>query len=243
MAQSIELKASARSGVGKGAARAVRRLNRVPGVIYGDKQPAEPISMDYKELHLQYLKGGFRATVMNVNVDGKVIRVIPRDIQLDPVRDFPVHVDFQRLGPGAKIRVAVPMLFVDQDKSPGIKRGGVFNVVRREIEVICPADAIPESLTASLDGLEIGTSLHISAVTLPPGVTTAIKNRDFTIATIAGAKASEEEAKPTPGASAAAPAAGDAAKADAAKGDDKAGAKPGAKPGAAKAEAPKGGKK
>lgn len=239
MAQSIELKASARSGVGKGAARAVRRLNKVPGVIYGDKQPAEPISMDYRELHLQYLKGGFRATVMNVVVDGKPIRVIPRDIQLDPVRDFPIHVDFQRLGPGAKIRVAVPMLFVDQDKSPGIKRGGVFNIVRREVEVICPADAIPEALTASLDGLEIGSSLHISAVTLPPGVTTAIKNRDFTIATIAGAKAAEEEVKPATtaaaGAEGAAAPAADGAKAEAGKADEKATA--------AKADAPKGGKK
>ena len=143
MAQSIELKASARSGVGKGAARAVRRQSKVPGVIYGEKQPAEPICLDYKELHLQFLKGGFRSTVMNINVDGRVTRVIPRDIQLDPVRDFPVHVDFQRLGPNARIRVAVPMLFTDHDKSPGIKRGGVFNIVRREIEVICPADAIP----------------------------------------------------------------------------------------------------
>ena len=222
MAQSIELKASTRSGVGKGAARAVRRLNKVPGVIYGEKQPAEPISLDYKELHLQYLKGGFRSTVMNVVVDGRTTRVIPRDIQLDPVRDFPIHVDFQRLGPGAKIRVAVPMIFVDQDKSPGLKRGGVFNIVRREVEVICPADAIPEQLTASLDGMEIGTALHISAVKLPPGVRTAIQGRDFTIATIAGAKV-EEEVKTTTTAAAegaAAPAA-DGAKTDA-KADDKA---------------------
>lgn len=222
MAQSIELKASARSGVGTGAARAVRRLNKVPGIIYGDKQPAEPISLDYKDLHLQYLKGGFRSTVMNVSVDGKATRVIPREIQLDPVRDFPIHVDFQRLGPGAKIRVAVPMLFVDQDKSPGIKRGGVFNIVRREVEVICPADAIPEALTASLEGLEIGTSLHISSVTLPAGVRTAIQGRDFTIATIAGAKAAEEEAKPT-AAAAATGAAAEGAKADAGKADEKAG--------------------
>lgn len=232
MAQSIELKASARSGVGKGAARAVRRQDRVPAVIYGDKQPAEPISLDFKELQLQYLKGGFRSTVMTVNVDGKVTRVIPRDIQFDPVRDLPIHVDFQRLGPGATIRVAVPMIFVDQDKSPGIKRGGVFNIVRREVEVICPADAIPDSLTASLDGLEIGTSLHISSVKLPPGVKTVIQNRDFTIATIAGAKA-EDEAKPAAGAEAAA-APGDAAKADAAKKadagkDDKAGGDKGGK--------------
>ena len=230
MAQSIELKASARSGVGKGAARAVRRQNQVPGVIYGEKLPAEPISRDYKELHLQYLKGGFRSTVMNVNVDGKVTRVIPRDIQMDKVRDFPIHVDFQRLGPGATIRVAVPMIFVDHEKAPGIKRGGIFNSVRREVEVICPADAIPESLIASLDGLEIGTSLHISAVKLPEGVRTVIRNRDFTVATIAGAKA-DDEAKPTVGAEAAA-AAGDAAKPDAAKaGAAKAGGKAGDKAG------------
>ena len=240
MAQSIELKASARSGVGKGAARAVRRLNQVPGVIYGDKQPAQPISIDYKELHLQYLKGGFRSTVMTVNVDGKVTRVIPRDIQFDRIRDFPIHVDFQRLGPGATIRVAVPMIFVDQDKSPGIKRGGVFNIVRREVEVICPADAIPESLTASLDGLEIGGSLHISSVALPPGVKTAIQNRDFTIATIAGAKA-EEEVKPTPGAAGAEAGAAAAAGAEGAKGE--AGKKPDGAKGDDKAGGDKGGKK
>ena len=232
MAQSIELKASARSGVGKGAARAVRRQSKVPGVIYGEKQPAEPISLDYKELHLQYLKGGFRSTVMNVNVDGKVTRVIPRDIQLDPVKDFPIHVDFQRLGPNARIRVAVPMIFTEHEKSPGLKRGGILNIVRREIDVICPADAIPDSLTASLDGLDIGGSLHISAVMLPPNVSPAIRNRDFTIATIAGAKA-EEEARPTAaaGAEGAAAPAGDAAKADAAKseGGAKAGDKGGAK--------------
>lgn len=227
MAQAIELKASARSGVGKGAARAVRRQSKVPGVIYGDKQPAEPISLDYKELHLQYLKGGFRSTVMNVNVDGKVIRVIPRDIQLDPVKDFPVHVDFQRLGPNAKIRVAVPMIFTEHEKSPGLKRGGVLNIVRREVEVICPADAIPEALTASLDGLEIGASLHISAVTLPPNVSPAIRNRDFTVATIAGAKAEEEARPATAGAEGAGAAPAGDAKAEGAK-DDKAAAKPAA---------------
>jgi large subunit ribosomal protein L25 len=240
MAQSIELKAKARGGVGKGAARAVRRDNMVPGVIYGDKQPAEPIMLDYKAVHLQYLKGRFLTTVMELDVDGKKVRVIPRDIQLDPVRDFPLHVDFMRLGKGAILRVGVPVNFVGHDKSPGLKRGGVLNIVRREIEVYCPVDAIPESIMANLEGLDIGGSLHISAVTLPAGVKTVIQNRDFTIATVAGAKA-EEEAKPAEA----------VAEGEAAPAEGEEGAAAAAKPDAAKAEggekapekAEKGGKK
>lgn len=218
MAQAIELKATTRAGVGKGAARAVRRDKRVPGIIYGDKQTAEPISLDYKDLTLQYQKGNFLSTVLEVNVDGKKQRVIPRQIQLDAVRDFPLHVDFMRLGVGAKLRVRVPVRFTNHDKSPGLKRGGVLNVVRHDIEVYCPAEAIPEHIIANLDGLEIGSSLHISAMTLPDGVRPVIQNRDFTVATVAGSKADDEKAAetvagaPVAADTAAAPA-GDAAKA------------------------------
>jgi large subunit ribosomal protein L25 len=222
MAQSVELKASVRGGVGKGAARAVRRENKVPGVVYGDAQAPEAVSLNFKELVLQYQKGNFLSTVLDLDIEGRKLRVIPRDIQLDPVRDFPLHVDFMRLGKGARIRVRVPVIFANQDKSPGIKRGGVLNVVRHDIEVYCPAEAIPESIVASIEGMEIGQSLHISAVTLPANVRTVIQNRDFTVATIAGAKA-EEEAPAAEAAAAATPAAaeGDAKAAEAAAGDDK----------------------
>jgi large subunit ribosomal protein L25 len=239
MAEAIELKAAARQGIGKGGARAVRRENKLPGIVYGDGQAAEAIALDHKQVWQQYLKGNFLATVMNLDLDGRSVRVIPRDIQLDPVRDFPIHVDFMRLGKGAVIRVLVPVKFVGHDKSPGLKRGGVLNIVRREIEVYCPAEEIPEFITASLEGLEIGSSLHISAVPLPAGIKTVIQNRDFTVATLVGAKA-EEEVKPAEaaaeGATAAAPAEGEApaaAEAKPAEGGDKA-AEKGADKGAKK---------
>jgi large subunit ribosomal protein L25 len=220
MAQVVELKATAKPRAGKGAARQVRREGKVPGVIYGAGQPPLTVALDYNELWKQYLKGHFLSTVINVTVDGTANRVIPREMQLDPVRDLPIHVDFQRIGADGKVRVGVPVKFVNEGLSPGLKRGGVLNVVRHEVEFICPADAIPAFIEANLEGLEIGRSVHISAIKLPPGITPVIKNRDFTIATIAGALQKEEE--PVPGAAtataegaAAAPGAAPAAAGDA----------------------------
>ena len=141
------------------------------------------------------------STVFDLDVGGKKARVIPREVQLDPVKDWPIHVDFQRIGAGARIRVNVPVRFANESLSPGLKRGGVLNVVRHEIEVTCPADAIPDYFEFNLEGLEIGRSIHISAIKLPEGVKPTILNRDFTVATIAGHKIEEE---PTPGAEAAA---------------------------------------
>jgi large subunit ribosomal protein L25 len=231
MSQAIELKAKSRAGVGKGAARAVRREGRIPGVIYGDKKTAEPISVDYREMTLVWQRGRFLSTVVDLDVEGRKSKVIPRDVQVDPVRDFPIHVDFLRLSPGAKVRVKIPVKFVDQDKSPGLKRGGVLNVVRHEIEFMAPVDSIPDEVVASLDGMDIGHSLHISAIKLPPGLTPTITNRDFTVATVAGVKA-EEEVKPVEATAegegavpleGAAPAEGEAAKtAEADKGGEKA---------------------
>jgi len=177
-------------------------------------------------------KGKFVSTLFNLNVDGKAIRVIPRDVQLDPVKDFPIHVDFQRVGPGGQIRVNVPCRFINEAASPGLKRGGVLNIVRHDVEVVCSADAIPAFFEFDLTGAEIGRSIHISAVKLPEGVRTVIRNRDFTVATIAGAKAQEEEVKPTAEAAAATPAAG------AAPADAKAAAAPAAGAKDAKAAAP-----
>jgi large subunit ribosomal protein L25 len=188
-----ELKAEAREQVGKGSARAVRRNGKVPAVIYGDKQPPLAIALPYKEIFYKIHGGGFLTTVATIDVDGKKIQVLPKGFQLDPVKDFPVHVDFLRVGKDTQVNVDVPVHFINEDKSPGIKRGGVLNIVRHEVEFHCPANAIPEFITVDLAGTEIGDSLHISAVKLPEGVKPVISDRDFTIATIAGSSAMKPE--------------------------------------------------
>ena len=210
-----EIKATARPRAGKGAARQVRREGKVPGVIYGDKQTAVTVALDSNELSKVIARGKFLSTLFTLDVDGAKTRVIPRDVQLDPVRDFAIHVDFQRVGPGGKIRVNVPVRFVNEAASPGLKRGGVLNIVRHDVEVVCSADAIPEFFEFDLTGVEIGRSIHISATHLPEGVKPVISDRDFTIATVAGAKAQEEEVKTTAADTAAATAATAAAAGDA----------------------------
>jgi large subunit ribosomal protein L25 len=227
MAQTSVLKAEARDRVGKGAARSVRREDKVPAVIYGDKKPAMPISLNQRELTAKLHSGGFLTHLVEIEVNGETIRAIPKDYQLDPVRDFLMHVDFLRVGAGAKLTIAVPVHFTGHADSPGLKRGGVLNVVRHAIDMVVPADAIPEFVTVDLSGLDIGDSVHMSAIPVPEGVRPTITDRDFTVATIAGAVAESE----TPAAAAAAPAAeGDAKK----EGDAKA---PAAKAPAAKAPA------
>jgi large subunit ribosomal protein L25 len=178
------LSAVARNGVGKGAARELRRQGLVPAVIYGDKQTPVTIALSYKDVHKAIYAGGFKSHVIELDVDGTKHKVIPRDYQLDPVRDFPLHVDFLRIGANSKLSVEVHVNFINEEKSPGLKRGGTLNVVRHTVEVNAPANAIPEEITVDLSGSEIGDSLHISAVTLPKGVTPVITDRDFTIATI-----------------------------------------------------------
>ena len=179
-----ELKASLRERVGKGSSRELRRQGLIPAVIYGDKQEPISIALPNKEVTLKIHAGGFMTTVATIDVDGKKISVLPKDYQLDPVRDFTMHVDFLRVSGDAKVHVEVPVHFINEEKSPGIKVGGVLNIVRHEVELHCPADAIPEFLTIDLTGAKIGDSLHISHVKLPAGVTPAIADRDFTIATI-----------------------------------------------------------
>ena len=210
-----EIKATARPRAGKGAARQVRREGMVPGVIYGDKQPAVTIALESNHLGRVIGKGKFVSTLFTLDVDGAKTRVIPRDVQLDPVKDQPIHVDFQRVGPGGQIRVNVPCKFINEGASPGLKRGGVLNIVRHDVEVMCSADAIPEYFEFDLTGIEIGRSIHISATKLPADVRLVIRDRDFTVATVAGAKAQEEEVKPTAEATAAAGAATAAAAGDA----------------------------
>jgi len=222
MAKAVSLRAEARGGAGKGAARAVRRQGLVPGVVYGDKQESKLVSLKYADLLPHVNTGRFTATLVDLDVGGETIRVIPRDVQFEPLRDFIIHVDFLRLGKDARIRVEVPVHFRNHEASPGLKAGGVLNIVRHEIEFFCPADNIPEEVVVDLTGLHIGQSVHASQVTLPEGAQPTITERDFTIATIAAAAAIpvEEEviaeapspaevpaiAQKAPGAEAAAPA-------------------------------------
>jgi len=212
MAENVTLAAERRDRAGKGAARATRRNDRVPGVIYGDKKAPLLISIEQRALERVANKESFFARLATVTVDGESHRVLPREVQLDPVKDRPIHADFLRVGPKTRITVAVPIHFENEAAAPGLKRGGVLNVVRHAVEVYCLADSIPELFTADLTGLDIGDSIHISHVKLPEGVKPTI-GRDFTIASIAAPTVYVEE---TP--TAAATAEGDAAAAAAAPG-------------------------
>jgi len=236
MVDATKIAAQPRERAGKGASRAVRRAGRVPGVIYGEKAPPALIDLDPKAVQAEIDKPGFFTRVFDVDIGGKVQRALARDIQLHPVTDRPEHVDFMRVGATTRIRVGIPVKFVNQEKSPGLKRGGVLNVVRHTIEVYCRVDNIPQVFTIDLDGLDIGDSIHISKVKLPEGVKPTITTRDFTIAAVAAPSvlktAEEEAAEAAAAAAAAAPAEGAAAAAP--------GAAPaaGAAPGAAGAAAP-----
>lgn len=194
MSDTIALPAEPRERVGKGAARAVRRAGRVPAVIYGDRKDPLTISLDPRDVDRELHRPGFFATLYDVEVGGKKHRVLPRDVQLDPVSDRTVHVDFLRVAQDTEVTVNVPVNFVNEEESPGLKRGGVLNIVRHEIEFTCRADAIPQQIELDLTGLEIGDSVHISMVKLPDGVTPTITDRDFTIATVAAPSAVKAEA-------------------------------------------------
>jgi large subunit ribosomal protein L25 len=185
MSDVYELKAEARERVGKGSARELRRNGKIPAVIYGDKQPPLTIALPYKEVTMKIHDGGFMTTIATIDVDGQKIRVLPKDYQLDPVRDFTMHVDFLRISKNTAVTVDVPVHFINEEESPGIKRGGVLNIVRHTVEVNCPADSIPDAFVADLTGLDIGDGVHISNITLPEGAEPTITDRDFTIATIA----------------------------------------------------------
>jgi large subunit ribosomal protein L25 len=200
MAAATELKAQTRDRVGKGAARELRRLGLIPAVIYGDKKSPLPIAISYNEAMRRIYAGGFLSHVLTVDVGGEKHRVIPRDYQLDPVKDFALHVDFLRVSADTKLHVEVHVHFINEEKSPGLKRGGTLNIVRHTVELSCSPDAIPEEITVDLAGTDIGDSLHISAVKLPAGVEPVIHDRDFTIATIVAPSAlrSEEDTTAAP---------------------------------------------
>src|SRR5258708_6475951 len=183
MATVKEVKATARPAGGKGAARAERRAGRVPGVIYGNKQPPVTISVDDAELRQRILAGRFLTTIYDIDLEGRKHRVIPRDFHLDPVRDFPIHVDFMRLGEGATIRVSVPLRIQNAESAPGVKRGGTVNIVTHTIDLECSVDNIPQYIEADVGSLEISHSLHLSDIKLPSGVR-SLSREDVTLVTI-----------------------------------------------------------
>jgi large subunit ribosomal protein L25 len=197
-----ELQAQSRSGVGKGAARALRREGLVPAVIYGDKKPPLPIAISYNDALKRIYAGGFLSHIITLDVGGEKHRVIPRDYQLDPVKDLPLHVDFLRIGAHSTLDVEVHVAFVNEAQSPGLKRGGTLNIVRHTVELTCPADSIPEQIEVDLSGLDINDSVHISSVKLPAGVKPTIA-RDFTIATIVAPSGLRSEGAAEAGAEAA----------------------------------------
>ena len=223
----------ARSRAGKGAARAERRAGRVPGVIYGDGKPPFNVSVDHAELKQRIYAGHFLTTIYELEVDGAKHRVIPRDFQLDAVKDLPIHVDFLRLGEGAQIRVRIPVHVMNADQAPGVKRGGTVNIVTHAVEVVCSADDIPESIDVDISGLEINYSKHLSEVPLPPQVR-VVGRVDQTLVTIVPPSGYAEEMKAAAEAAAAAAVAA-AAAAEAGVPAEGAPGAPGAAPGAAPA--------
>jgi large subunit ribosomal protein L25 len=200
MAETPVLEAVARSGVGKGAARAARREGYVPGVIYGGGEAPQPINVRFNTLLKQLKAGRFLSTMINVQVDGEDNNVICRAVQRDVVKDLPTHVDFLRLSERSRIALYIPVEYVNRDKSPGLRRGGVLTEVRPEIELMVTAGEIPEKVVIDLTGKDINDTIHISDVTLPAGTTPTITDRDFAIANIqapSGLRA-EESAEETP---------------------------------------------
>jgi large subunit ribosomal protein L25 len=193
MSDALTLPAEARERAGKGASRELRRNGRVPAVIYGGKEEPTPIHIEAKELVRQLGSGHFMNSIVMIDVGGKQVRTLPKDVALHPVTDRPVHVDFLRLAKDAKIQVAVTVVFVNEDASPGLKKGGVLNVVRHELELVCESDKIPGEIALDVTGLEVGDSIHISSVTLPDGAESAITDRDFTIATVVAPSAMKRD--------------------------------------------------
>ena len=185
MSDMTTISASERERVGKGSARAARRAGLVPAVIYGDKKDPVGITMQAREITKIVHQPGIFGRLLEIDVAGTKSTVLTRDIQFHPVSDVVMHLDFLRVSQSATVAVAVPVEFINEDKCPGIKIGGVLNVVRYEIELNCPATAIPEKITIDLDGVKIGDSIHISAIPLPEGVSPTITDRDFTVATLA----------------------------------------------------------
>lgn len=194
--KTVKLDAELREGAGKGLARALRREGKVPAIIYGGEEGEQSIALNAKELTLEVMKGHFASKVVDLKIGNKSVHVLPRDVQFHPVNDQVLHADFMRVTDNTTIHVQVAVHFLNQDACPGIKKGGVLNAVRRDVELYCSAKNIPEYLEVDLATLEIGDAIHISNVKLPAGATPVISDRDFTIATIVGRMAEEVEEEP-----------------------------------------------
>lgn len=206
-----QLQAVARDRAGKGAARAVRRQGRVPAVLYGGGQPAEAIALDYSQTKQLIFAGHFLTTIFEIDVNGKKTRALPRDYQLDPVKDVPIHVDFLRLAEGQSIKVTVPVHVVDQDKAPGVKRGGTLQIVEHSVELLVPSNAIPDYVEASVAALDIGSSIHLNDISLPSGAKPT-SQENVTLVTCVAPSGMKEEAAATPAAETTAAPAAPAAK-------------------------------
>lgn len=200
MSDLLTLSAESRDRAGKGASRALRNSGRVPAVVYGNNEAPLGVHIEEKLLMKALMTGHFFNSVVMIDVDGKSVRTLPKDVQFHPVTDRPLHADFLRISEHATVTVEVPVHFVDEEKSPGMKRGAVLNIVRHELELVCDAASIPDDVSISLAGLDVGDSIHISAVALPAGVSPAITDRDFTIATLvapSGLKSQEGDTSKT----------------------------------------------
>ena len=184
MSDALTLPAEARERAGKGASRALRREGRVPAVIYGGKEAPTMIHVESKELVKQLMTGHFMNSIVEITLGGETIKTLPKDVALHPVTDRPEHADFLRLAKGAKVEVSVPVIFANEEASPGLKKGGVLNVVRHEVDLVCEADKIPGEIEIDVTGKEVGDSIHISEIKLPEGSESAITDRDYTIATL-----------------------------------------------------------
>ena len=193
MSETLTLSAETRDRAGKGASRALRREGRTPAVIYGGNEAPVAIHLEEKALNKALGTGHFFNSVVELTVDGQILRTLPKDVAFHPVSDRPLHADFFRISKDSVIHVDVPVVFINEEKSPGLKKGGILNVVRHELEMICSPDSIPDDIVVDVSGYEVGDSIHISAVTLPEGVKPAISDRDFTIATIVAPSALKSE--------------------------------------------------
>ena len=191
------INANIRNNKTKGELNTIRNNGEVPAIIYGGEAQNEKISISKKLLKSLIDKENFLSNIISLNIDGKSQNVLPREIKYDIISDEPIHVDFLRVVPGIKIRIEIPVKFINHEKSPGLKRGGVLNIVRRKVELKCPSEKIPENLLIDLDGVDIGESFKISSIDLDSDVTPTIQGRDFVIATLAAPTVMKEPEKPT----------------------------------------------
>ncbi len=191
--KTVVLKAELREGAGTGVARALRREGKIPAIIYGGKEGETSIALNAKELTFEFLKGHFSSKVVDLKIGKESVHVLPREVQLHPVSDAVLHADFLRVTDDTKIEVQVAVHFLNQDTCPGIRKGGILNIIRRDVELLCSARNIPEYIEVDVAKLEIGDAVHISNVKLPAGATPTITDRDFTIATIVGHTEETEE--------------------------------------------------